>query len=44
MDGRKIYEASFTQAIDVSMLNAGKYILRLNSTSGQVIIESIIRE
>jgi hypothetical protein len=44
MDGRKIYEANFTQAIDVSMLNAGKYILRLNSTSGQVIIESIIRE
>jgi hypothetical protein len=44
MDGRKIYEANFTQAIDVSMLNAGKYILHLNLISGQVMIESIIRE
>jgi hypothetical protein len=44
MEGRKIYEANFTEAIDVSMLNAGKYILHLNLISGQVVIESIIRE
>ena len=44
MEGRKIYEANFTQAIDVSMLNAGKYILHLNLISGQVMIEAIIRE
>jgi hypothetical protein len=44
MDGRKIYETDFSQAIDVSMLNAGKYFLRLNCSSGQVMIHSIIKE
>jgi hypothetical protein len=44
MEGRKIYETDFSQAIDVSMLNAGKYLLRLNFTSGQVMIDSIIKE
>ena len=44
MEGRKIYDGNFTEAIDVSMLNAGKYILHLNLISGQVMIESIIRE
>jgi hypothetical protein len=44
LDGRKIYEADFTQAIDVSMLHTGKYLLRFNFSSGQVMIQSIIRE
>jgi hypothetical protein len=44
VDGRTIYDADLTQAIDVSMLNAGKYLLRLNFSSGQVIIQSIIKE
>ena len=44
LDGRKICEADFTQAIDVSMLNEGKYLLQLNFYSGQVMIQSIIRE
>lgn len=43
-DGRKICEADFTQAIDVSMLDEGKYLLQLNFYSGQVMIQSIIRE
>jgi hypothetical protein len=44
MDGRKIYETDFSQAIDVSMLNAGKYLLHLDFSSGQVMIHSIIKE
>jgi hypothetical protein len=44
VDGRKIHEADFTQAIDVSKLNAGKYLLRLKLSSGQVMIQSFIKE
>jgi hypothetical protein len=44
VDGRKIYETDFSQAIDVSRLNAGKYLLCLNFTSGQVMIQSFIKE
>jgi hypothetical protein len=44
LDGRKIVEADFAAAIDISILNPGKYILHLNLISGQVVIESIIRE
>ena len=44
VDGRNIYEADFTQAIDVSKLNAGNYLLRLKFSSGQVMIQSFIKE
>lgn len=44
LDGREIVEADFTAAIDISILNPGKYILHLNLISGQVVVESIIRE
>jgi hypothetical protein len=44
MEGRKIYETDFSQAIDVSTLNAGKYLLCLNFSSGQVMIQSFIKE
>ncbi|MEY3049446.1 MAG: hypothetical protein RL365_1484 [Bacteroidota bacterium] len=44
MDGRKIYETNFSQSIDISMLNVGKYLLRLNFSSGQVMIHTIMKD